>query len=92
LKPEQLALLRKFYDTQVGRDRLDALRKAASDLREAIITNFQPTSYCYGWAIRAWCLGCRSLSSVAIHIGGVSKQALGGSLQVIVNGMVRLFV
>jgi hypothetical protein len=40
LKPEQLTLLRNFYDTQLGRDRLDALHKAASDLREAIIANF----------------------------------------------------
>jgi hypothetical protein len=40
LKHDQLALLRNFYDAQAGRERLGALGEAASNLREAIISNF----------------------------------------------------
>ncbi len=40
LRRDQLALLRNFYHTQAGRDRLNALRESASSLREAIIANF----------------------------------------------------
>jgi hypothetical protein len=40
LKRENIQALRNFYDAQAGRDRLDALRIAASDLREAIIGHF----------------------------------------------------
>lgn len=40
LKRENIQALRNFYNAQAGRDRLDALRKAASDLREEIIGHF----------------------------------------------------